>query len=67
MKSHFHELHEFAIYTISQGSYERWQLMPKLVRFTGVHFPDLNPKSYDNLNNVKLDLKCLSTTKQDQI
>ena len=30
--------------------------MSKLVQFTGVHFPDLNPTSYDNLNNMKLDL-----------
>ena len=28
----------------------------KLVRFTGVLFPDLNPNSHDNLNNIKLDL-----------
>ena len=27
-------------------------------KFTGVHFPDLNPNSctFDNLNNMKLDL-----------
>ena len=31
-------------------------MMSKLVQFTDVHFPDLNPNSYDNLNNVKLDL-----------
>ena len=30
--------------------------MSKLVQFTDVHFPDLNPTSYDNLNNMKLDL-----------
>ena len=30
--------------------------MLKLVQFTGVHFPDLNSSSYDNLNNMKLDL-----------
>ena len=30
--------------------------MSKLVQFTDVHFPDLNPNSYDNLNNMKLDL-----------
>ena len=34
--------------------------MPKLVQFTDVHFPDLNSNSYDNLNNMKLDLN-LST------
>ena len=30
--------------------------MPKLVQFTGVHFPHLSPNSYDNVNNMKLDL-----------
>ena len=30
--------------------------MTKLVKFTDVHFLDLNPNSYDNLNTVKLDL-----------
>ena len=32
--------------------------MLKLVQFTGVYFPDLNPNfyTYDNLNNMKLDL-----------
>ena len=32
--------------------------MLKLVQFTSVHFPDLNPNfyTYDNLNNMKLDL-----------
>ena len=30
--------------------------MSKLFQFTGVHFSDLNPNSYDNLNNMKLDL-----------
>ena len=29
--------------------------MSKLVQFTSVYFPDLNPSSYDNLNNIKLD------------
>ena len=24
------------------------------VQFTGAHFPDTNPNSYDNLNNIKL-------------
>ena len=28
---------------------ERWQLILKLVQFTGVHFLDPNPSSYDNL------------------
>ena len=35
--------------------------MSKLVQFTDVHFPDPNPKFYDNLNNVKLDLINVST------
>ena len=36
--------------------------MSKLVQFTDdVHFPDLNPNSYENLNNVKLDLINVST------
>ena len=30
--------------------------MSKLVQSTGVHFPDLNPNSYDNLHNMRLDL-----------
>ena len=30
--------------------------MSKLVQYTGVHFSDLNPNSYDNVNNTKLDL-----------
>ena len=31
--------------------------MSKLVQFTtGLHFSDLNPNSYDNLNDMKLDL-----------
>ena len=30
-----------------------------------LHFPDLNPKSYDYLNNMKLDLNV--STKQDHI
>ena len=30
--------------------------MLKLFEFTGVHFPDLKPNSYDNLNKMKLDL-----------
>ena len=47
---------EFAICTSSQDRNERWKLMPKLFQFTGVHFADLNPNSYDNLNNMKLKL-----------
>ena len=35
--------------------------MSKLVQFTGVHFPDPNPNSYDNLNNMKLDLNVPTT------
>ena len=30
--------------------------MSKLVNVTDVHVPDLNPNSYDNLNNMKLYL-----------
>ena len=30
-----------------------------------MHFPDLKPNSYDNLNNMKLDLNV--STKQGQI
>ena len=30
--------------------------MSILVQFTDVHFPSLTPNTYDNLNNVKLDL-----------
>ena len=42
--------------------------MSKLIQFT-VHFPGLNPNSYDNLNNMKLDLnvstpQCQSTLVQ---
>ena len=32
--------------------------MPKFVQFTSVYFPDLNPNSYDDLSNMKLDLNC---------
>ena len=39
--------------------------MSKLIQYTGVHFPDLNPNPCDNLNNMKLNLKV--TTKQGQI
>ena len=48
---------------ILQCGNEILQLMSKLVQFTGVHFPDLNPNSYDNLNNLKLKV----STKQVQI
>ena len=37
---------------------------------TGLHFPDLNPNSYDNLNNMKLDLNVSAKIKfnaNDQI
>ena len=37
-----------------QGGNEEWQLMSKLIQLTSVHFPDLKPNSYDNLNNLKL-------------
>ena len=39
--------------------------MLKLIQFTGVHFPDLNPNSYtyDNLNNIKLDLNVSTKVK----
>ena len=30
--------------------------MSKLAQSTGVHFLDLNKNSYDNFNNMKLDL-----------
>ena len=30
--------------------------MSKLVQFTDAHFSDLNPNSYDNLENMNLDL-----------
>ena len=36
--------------------------MSKLVQFIGAHFPNLNPNSYGNFNNMKLDLN-VSTTK----
>ena len=48
---------------ILQCGNEILQLISKLVQFTGVHFPDLNPNSYDNLNNLKLKV----STKQVQI
>ena len=57
------KLHEFAICTSSQGANERWQVMSKLVQFTGVHFPDLNPNSYDNLNIMNLDLNVSNKVK----
>ena len=55
--------HEIVIYTSSQGPNERWQLMSKLVQFTGAHFPDLNSNSYDNLSNIKLDLNISTQVK----
>ena len=57
---------EFASYTSSQGGNERRKLMSKLVQFTGVYFADLNPKSCDNLNNLKLTLN-VSTISRCQI
>ena len=30
--------------------------MSKLLQFTDVNFPALTPNSYDNLNNMRLDL-----------
>ena len=45
-------MHELTICTSSQGGNERWKLMSKLGQFTGVHFPELNPNTYDNLNNI---------------
>ena len=36
--------------------------MSKLVQFTSVHFPDLNPNFYGNLKNMKFDLNI--STKQ---
>ena len=36
--------------------------MSKLVQFTDVHFPDLNPNSYDNLKNVKFDLNLINVS-----
>ena len=46
------------------GGNERRQLILKLIQFTSVHFPDLNPSSYDNLPKqheirFKLLAKCL--------
>ena len=35
--------------------------MSKLVQFTDIHFSDLNPNFYYNLNNVKLDLIIVPT------
>ena len=37
--------------------------MSKLVQFTGVNFPDLNPNYYANLNNMKLDLNVSTKVK----
>ena len=53
-------MREFKICTNSQGGHEKWQLMPKLDQVIDVHFPDLNPNYYDNLNKMKLyRFKCL--------
>ena len=38
----------------------------KFLIFTGVHFSDLNPNSWDNLNNMKLELN-VSTISRCQI
>ena len=46
-------MHEFVIYTSSEGGNERWELMLKLIQFAGVYFPNLNPNSYDDLNYMK--------------
>ena len=44
----------------SQGVDERWKMMLTLVQFTGVHLPDINLSSYDNLNNMRLyRFKCV--------
>ena len=51
-----YQLHEFAICTNSQGGNKRLHLMLKLVQLTSMHFLDLYPNSYDNLNKMKLDL-----------
>ena len=53
-----HQLHEFAICTSSQGGNERWELISKLVQFTGVHFSDLNPNSWQ-LKQYEIRFKCL--------
>ena len=55
-----HQMREFTICTNSQGGHEKGHLMSKLHQVTGVHFPDLNPNYYDNLNKMKLyRFKCL--------
>ena len=38
-------------------------MMSKLIQFITVHFPDLNPNSYDNLNTMKLDLNVSTKVK----
>ena len=44
--------------------------MSELVQFTDVHFTGLTPNSYDNLNNMKLDLnnstRSISFSKNNQ-
>ena len=59
------QLHEFVICTTYESGNERWELMLKLVQFTGVHFPDLNPNfyTYHDLNNMKLDLNVSTKVK----
>ena len=44
-----HQQDVFAVCTSSQGGNER-------IGVTGVHFSDLNPSFYGNLNSMKLDL-----------
>ena len=61
--AHEHQLHEFAIYTSSQDGNERWELIWKLVRFTGVHFSDLETQILGNLSNMKLDLNTSTKVK----
>ena len=51
-------MHEFAICTGSQRGNERWELISKFVQFTGVHFPDLNPNSWQ-LKQHEIRFKCL--------
>ena len=60
MFTNWHEFVQFApVHKVAMS--EIWQLMSKLVQFTDVHFPDLSPNSYENLNNMKWNLS-VSTT-----
>ena len=43
---------------------DSWR-MSKHVQFTGVNFPDINPNSYDNLNNMKLE--CLHQARSNLV